>query len=133
MSNSTFRTVCLSFLIYAGGGLSGSVVADEGFTLDDFGLTSAQDLVDVCTVPPGHEHYEAAHAFCLGFFEGATHYDDALSDSKLYADLVCQPEGVTRAEAVTVILDYLAANPQYGSEAPIDASFRALIDKWPCS
>lgn len=111
---------------------SGSSFGQAGYDLEDFKLRSAQDLVDVCTLDSGHEHYEVARAFCFGFFEGAMHYDNAMGDSEIYADLVCQPEGVTRSEAVAVVMAYLQANPQYGSEAPIDASFRALTDKWPC-
>ncbi len=132
MTNSKLKRICLSLLLCAGWLVSGTAYAEEGFELDDFRLRSAQDLVDVCTLQPGHEHYDVAIAFCYGFFEGATHYDNALADSKLYADLVCEPDGVTRSQAVAVIMDYLTANTQYGSEAPIDASFRALIDRWPC-
>lgn len=132
MMISKLKKTCMSVLLCAGWFLSGGVTAEEGFQLEDFGLTSGQDLVGVCTLQPGHEHYEVAMGFCYGFFEGATHYDNALADSNLYADLLCEPDGVTRAQAVDVVVEYLTANPQYGSEAPIDAAFRALIDKWPC-
>ena len=46
--------------------------------------------------------------------------------------LVCEPESVTRSEVVSVVMDYLTANTQYASETPIDASYRALVAKWPC-
>jgi hypothetical protein len=51
----------------------------------------------------------------------------------LYNDILCSPEGVTRTQAATVFVQYLKDNPQYGIEPPIDAIFRALIAKWPCS
>ena len=46
--------------------------------------------------------------------------------------IVCTPDTVTRTQAVAVFIQYIQANPQYVSEPPIDAIFRALIDKWPC-
>ena len=109
-----------------------NVHAAEGYNLDDFRLTSAQDLLDVCTLEPSHEHHEVAMAFCYGFFEGAIHYDDALGESAAHPDLVCEPDDVTRSQAVTAVAEYLTANPQYAAEPPIDAAFRALMDKWPC-
>ena len=39
--------------------------------------------------------------------------------------LLCEPDDVTRAQAVSVVVEYLTANPQYGSEAAIDGAFRA--------
>jgi len=132
MTISKLNRTYLSLLLCAGWLLSAAVNADDGFTLEDFGLTSGQDLVKVCTLQPGHEHYEVAMGFCYGFFEGATHYDRALSNSEHYADLLCEPDSVTRSQAVDVVVQYLTANPQYGSEPPIDAAFRALMNKWPC-
>jgi hypothetical protein len=34
---------------------------------------------------------------------------------------------------VAVFIRYIEANPQYGSEPPVDGIFRALVDKWPCA
>jgi len=105
----------------------------DGFSLEDFKLGSAGDLVDVCTLEPGHQHYTAAIAFCYGFFEGAIHYHEAISGTERHVDLVCDPPETTRLQAVEVFVAYLQANPQYRDEASIDAIFRALIDRWPCS
>jgi hypothetical protein len=46
--------------------------------------------------------------------------------------IVCDPPGTTRTETVEVFVSYVRTNPQYGSETPIDAIFRALVAKWPC-
>jgi hypothetical protein len=102
------------------------------FTVADFKLHSAQELADVCSIETGSEHYAVAISFCYGFFEGAVHYDEAISGLEWYKDLVCPPPEVTRQLGVSAFIDYMAANPQYGSEPPIDAVFRSLIDKWPC-
>ena len=67
------------------------------------------------------------------FFEGASHYDDALAGSGLHNDIVCAPDTVTRKQATAVFIQYIKDNPQYGREPPIDAIFRALIAKWPCA
>jgi hypothetical protein len=116
---------------------SGNVYAEphvsDGYTIDDLDLNSAGDLVDVCTLEMQHAHYNAARAFCYGFFEGAIHYNNAISNEDYYVDLVCSPAGITRLQGVQVFLAYMAANPQYETEAPIDAIFRALIAEWPCT
>ena len=116
---------------------SGNVYADshvtDGYTIDDLDLDSAGDLVDVCTLEMQHTHHDAARAFCYGFFEGAVHYNAAISRADDHVDLVCSPAGTTRNQGVQVFLEYMADNPQYKTEAPIDAIFRALIAKWPCA
>jgi hypothetical protein len=104
----------------------------DGYTLEDFRLRTAADLVDVCTLEQNHFDHMAARAFCYGFFEGGTHYDDAMSSSPTHKKIVCDPPGTTRMETVEVFVSYVRTNPQYGSETPIDTIFRALVAKWPC-
>ena len=104
----------------------------DGFSLEDFKLGSAGDLVDVCTLEPAHQHYTTALAFCYGFFEGAIHYNEAISGSDHHVELVCEPPGTTRLQGVEVFVSYMEANPQYHDEASIDAIFRALMARWPC-
>jgi hypothetical protein len=124
-------------ILGAGWLMSGNVHAQnnerDGYSSDDLAVHTANDLFDVCSIDTAHSDYDLAISFCYGFFEGATHYDDALAGSGLYNDILCSPEGVTRAQAATVFVQYLKGNPQYGIEPPIDAIFRALIAKWPCS
>jgi hypothetical protein len=107
--------------------------ASDGFTLQDAKLETAGALVDACSVEPGHGQYDVARAFCYGFFEGAIRFDEAISGGKNHRDLVCAPAGTTRLEAVEVFVSYMKANPQYMSEGPIDALYRALMPRWPCA
>ncbi len=104
----------------------------DGYTLEDFHLRTAADLVDICTLGQDHPDYIAARAFCYGFFEGGKHYDNAISTSPTYKKIVCDPEGTARTEAVDVFIAYVQANPKYAADAPIDTIFRALVAKWPC-
>ena len=106
--------------------------SSDGYTLGDFRLHTATDLVDVCTLKQSHPDYETARGFCYGFFEGGTHYHDTISTSPTYHKIVCAPPETTRAEAVKVFITYVRANPQYASKTPIDTIFRALVAKWPC-
>ena len=117
----------------APGMLQAASNAGDGYTIEDLELDSAGDLVDVCTIETGHPDHDTALAFCYGFFEGAFHYDDAISASSNYIDLVCSPPGTTQQQAVEVFLTYMEANPRYYAEQPIDALFRALVAQWPCS
>lgn len=104
----------------------------DGYTLEDFSLGTAGDLVDLCTLEQSHPDHVAARAFCYGFFEGGTHYDEAISTSPTYKKIVCDPPETTRTQAVEVFVSYVRANPRYASETPVDTIFRALVAKWPC-
>lgn len=105
----------------------------DGYDIEDFSLANAGELVDVCTLEQSHPDHLTAMAFCYGFFEGGYHYDQVLMSSPDYHRLFCEPEGTTRTQAVDVFVTYIKANPQYAADMPIDAIFRALMDKWPCT
>jgi hypothetical protein len=123
-------------ILTAGWLVSGQLRADtmlsDGYTLEDFTLRTAADLVDICTLEQSHADHLVASAFCYGFFEGGTHYHATISTSPTYKKIVCGPPETTRTEAVEVFVTYVRSNPQYASEAPIDTIFRSLVDKWPC-
>jgi hypothetical protein len=112
--------------------LRAQTTLSDGYTLEDFSLRTAGDLVDICTLEQSHPDHVPAKAFCYGFFEGGAHYDDAISTSPTYKKIFCDPPGTTRTEAVEVFVTYVRANPEYASKAPIDTIFRALVAKWPC-
>lgn len=137
MQYKHWKRILTAAILTTGYLLSGSLHAastgSDGYSLEDFILINANDLVDVCTIDQGHEHHEVAMAFCYGFLEGATHYDDAISGSQGYEEIVCHPSEITRTQALEVFVRYMKAYPQYGSEQPVDAIFRALVDKWPCT
>jgi len=136
MKNQRWMSILGAAILTTGGLLSTISHSASGatgdYSIEDFRLNNAGDLLDVCTLEPGHTDFNVAQAFCYGFIEGTIHYDDAVAGSTWYQDIVCHPPEVTRRQAVTVITDYIAANPQHGTEKPVDAIFRALIDKWPC-
>jgi hypothetical protein len=113
-------------------GLHAATGSSEGYSIEDFTLSTTADLVDVCTIETGHADYTAALAFCYGFMEGVTHYDIAITNLDVIEDIVCIPANVTRTQGVATFIEYMNANPQYGAEPPIDGMFRALVAKWPC-
>ena len=125
--------VCMTIVMSTSWALvSAQTLLSDGYVLEDFGLKSAGDLVDICTLEKSHPDHVAAMAFCYGFFEGGIHYDTALTSSPSYKKLICDPDGTTRTDAVNEFVAYMQANPNYKSEMPIDAIFRALMAKWPC-
>ena len=134
MSIST-RIITLAIAILAAGSLAthADTLSSEGYSIEDFKLRSASDLVDVCTIETSHPDHAIATAFCYGFFEGAARYDEAISSTEWYVDIVCTPADANRSQAVAVFVEHLGANPQYASDTPIDAVFRALSAQWPCS
>ena len=106
--------------------------ATSGNALKDLKLTSAGDLLSICTHTPEEDDYTAAMSFCYGFFEGGIRYAEAISGANNQRNLVCAPADTTRLQAVEVYVDFMRANNQFLSEQPIDAVYRALIGKWPC-
>jgi hypothetical protein len=112
---------------------SQSLYADtNSFTIADLKLQSAGQLVDVCSIDAAHADYVAALAFCYGFFEGTIRYAEAVNGPEVHKNLVCPPAGATRLQAVEAFVGYIKANPQYASEPPVDAIYRALMPRWPC-
>lgn len=129
MKQSNRNTLCAIILFFSTGLFSANLFAEE---TDAFVIDTAEDLIEVCTFDNSHANHQTATAFCYGFFEGAAHYNNALEQSPLHANLLCEPQTLSRQQAVTVVVEYLAANPQYNSEPAIDGAFRALVAEWPC-
>lgn len=132
MNTGNWTTMLCLVLACAVTSVHADTMTSDGYSVEDYTLKTARDLVDICTIATGHPDHDIARAFCYGFFEGATHYDDAIAGTPAYVDIVCSPEGTTRTEAVMAFAAFMKANPQHGAEKPIDAVFRGLSDKWPC-
>ena len=135
MKTKNFVGVLAISVLVVGGLVSGQAIAQtktpSGYNLEDFQLRTAADLYDICTLPSSDPDHAVAKSFCYGFIEGAGHYDEALeAGSKV--QIVCAPASTTREQVVTQFVAYLRANPQYGTEAAVDAVFRAITAKWPC-
>jgi len=126
------RIGILSVALWGAGWMAPGNLHADGYALDDVKLHAAGELVDLCTVDPGHEHYVPALAFCYGFFEGIIRYAEAIAGTQDHKQLVCPPAGTTRRQAVDVFVGYMKENPQYVNEGPVDAIYRALMPKWPC-
>lgn len=103
-------------------------------TVEDFDLSTAEDLVGLCAVPDGDPMMEAARGFCYGFLSGAGNYHRALNAGKKAKPLFCLPEKgtITRAEAAKMYVAWATANPQHLKEAPIDNVIRFAVATWPC-
>ena len=123
----------MAFLVLAAVAPCAAAETSERYTLEDYDLRIAQDLADICNVDESHVDHAVATAFCHGFFEGAVDYDEAIESTPMYIEIVCSPQGTTRNQAVMAFTDFIEDNPQYASEAPVDAVFRSLSAKWPCT
>ena len=136
MNSKGWIRILGSIVLTAGWLMSGQLWSQtklsDGYSMEDFNLRTAADLVDICTLDQSHPDNVAARAFCYGFFEGGIQYADAISTSPAFVKLVCSPPETTRTEAVDVFVTYVRANSQYASKRPIDTIYRALVDKWPC-
>jgi hypothetical protein len=102
-------------------------------TADTFTLRNAADLVDLCDVPESDPMADASRGFCYGYLSGAAGYHRAISSGKNARPLFCPPQpAVSRADAAKLFVGWGRANPQYLSEAPVDALIRFAVATWPC-
>lgn len=101
-------------------------------TREDFMVTTAGDLLDLCSVPETDPAYERATAFCHGFVTGVVRYHDAMTPDPR-TDLYCLPEPKpTRQQGIAQFVAWAKAHPQLASEQPVDVLFKFLIDAYPC-
>ncbi len=104
----------------------------NSFAFDDYQLATSGDLLDVCTLSPGHEHYAVSMAYCAGYFQGGAQFHDAVAGTPEFPRIACAPQGTKLEDLVNVFVAYAKANPQYLSERPMETVFRAVVNKWPC-
>jgi hypothetical protein len=99
---------------------------------EDFVIDSAQDLVDLCSVPAGNElHLQAIH-MCHGFATGVTQYA-LLWSQENGAALFCVPEPrPTRNEVIADWISWMGAHPQYLGDPAPEAVVRFLVESFPC-
>ena len=71
-----------------------------------------------------NEHSDLAH-FCLGIIVG-------LSYSGRSDGTICMPVGVTREQAVRVVVQYIDGQPSRINEDFVPLAIEALQATWPC-
>jgi len=100
---------------------------------DDFEIQATENLLNLCTAPPGDSLYHQAVNFCHGFLVGAYHYHVAESNGPQGVKLVCLPDPPpSRNEAIDMFIQWAKARPQYWKEEAVETEFRFLIEQWPC-
>ena len=108
--------------------------ATAALSEDDFFIKNAQDFVDLCAADPADPLYSAAIHFCHGFASGAWQYHEAQASGPEGVRIVCVSDPApTRNEAIAGFVVWANANPEHLSEPAVEALFRYLHDKWPCS
>ena len=96
-------------------------------------VRTGADLARACSMPETDAQADGARGFCYGFLSGTAQYHQASSAGKKGKPLFCLPQnGVTRADAAKMFVDWGRANPQYMNEAPVDALARFAAATWPC-
>lgn len=114
-------------LFMAGPSLAGDL------TVEDFDVSTTQNLIDLCTAPPENPLYAKAIHFCHGYLVGAYHYYAASTSGPNAQPLVCLPEKrPSRNEIIAMFVEWAKDHPQYWNELPVESEFRFLTEKWPC-
>jgi hypothetical protein len=102
-------------------------------TTEDFQVKTTEDLIDLCTPPPGNPLQEEAINFCHGFLVGAYHYYAASNEGAGGERLVCLPDPPpARNDVIAMFIKWAKTHPEYMKEKPVDTEFRFLAEKWPC-
>jgi Rap1a immunity proteins len=127
-----FIVSCAAMALASGSASAAQMGDDARYTLDDYKVTTAGDLYDVCTVDKGHAQHFEAQSFCYGFLAGGKAYHDTVAAAKDFRAIVCPPPNATRAEAVTIFVKYIDAHPEARQGPPMDTLIRALATRWPC-
>jgi hypothetical protein len=116
------------------GAVLGPVAARADVTRDDFYVRKAQDLVDLCSVKPDDPLYGRAIEFCEGFASGAWQYHQAQAAGPEGHPIVCMPDPPpTRNEAIAGFVEWAGRHPEFMKDAAVEAMFRYLTEKWPCT
>lgn len=116
-------------LAVAAPGLAGAALTEE-----DFLLENAQDLVDLCSAPESDPLEDAGTHFCHGFAAGAWQYHQAIANGPKGIRVVCPVEPLpTRNEVVAGFVTWAGTHPQYMTEPAVEALFRYLVERAPCS
>jgi hypothetical protein len=114
--------------------LAAPAVARAALTEDDFFIKNAQDLVDLCSAPESDPLEDAATHFCHGFASGAWQYHEAMANGPKGVRVVCPTEPApTRNEVVAGFVTWAGTHPQYMTEPAVEALFRYLVERAPCS
>jgi hypothetical protein len=108
-------------------GLAGAV------TEEDFKARTTQEILNLCTASPKDPLYTAAVNFCHGFLVGAYRYYAAENSGPGGERLVCFSDPPpTRDQGIAMFIEWAKAHPEFKDDAPVDAEFRFLMEKWPC-
>jgi hypothetical protein len=129
------RSFFVSFAAMAlacGGAAAAQKGDDKAYTLEDYKVTTAGDLYDICTVDESHANRYEAQSFCYGFLAGGKAYHDTVATAADFRAIVCPPPNATRAEAITIFVGYIDAHPEARQGPPMDTLIRALATRWHC-
>jgi hypothetical protein len=126
--------LCLAggLLVVSAAGAVAAVPGGPGFTPSDFNLVTAQDLLDVCTIPEDNADYVPARALCYGYFAGGQDFHDAVAAVAQIGPIACPDHPQTRDALVAVFVAYANQHPEMMSQRPMDVVFEAVAERWPC-
>ncbi len=100
---------------------------------NDFQAQTTRELLNLCTARAGDPLYQSAISFCHGYLVGAYKFYEAEHAGPNAPKLVCLPTPPpSRADSISMFIEWANARPQYWNEAPVETEFRFLTEKWPC-
>ncbi len=100
---------------------------------NDFQVQTTRELLNLCTASKDDALYDSAIGFCHGYLVGAYKFYEAEHAGPSAPKLVCLPLAPpSRADSISMFIEWAIAHPQYWNEAPVETEFRFLTEKWPC-
>jgi len=121
----------ITFALTAAVGAQSALAVED----EDINFDTTEDLLKVCSVPPGTAEHVVTSFACRGFIEGAVQYHDAVSDRKNLKRLICYPKTATVEDGRAAFVAWAksrAGDATLMNEVPVVGLVRALADKYPC-
>ena len=126
-------TVLFLALVLLAPAIVGAAEQEDTVEKEDFVVRTTEDLIDLCTPPPGHPLADEAIHFCEGYCVGAYHYYLAANAGPDGARWICFDDPPpSRDSVIAKFVEWAQKNPQYMKENPVESLFRFLIQTWPC-
>jgi hypothetical protein len=121
----------ITFALTADVGAQSALAVED----EDINFDTTEDLLKVCSVPPGMAEHVVASFACRAFIEGAVQYHDAVRDQNNLKRLICYPKTATVEDGRVAFVAWAKSrtgNATQMNEVPVVGLVRALANKYPC-
>lgn len=106
----------------------------EAAELQDFQVTSVDQIARLCGAGPSSNLYVEAIQFCYGYISGAVQFHASIVGARGIDPIACPPATATREEFARYFANWVenTATPAQRAEPAIQGMARAAALRYPC-